>query len=433
MNSCACACLKLGKLGVAETKLVISRTAFAAGERVSLAGSYVSNNTARELRVRVVLRQLLSLNAYVGSTSTSNEFALAPEVRIAAGGKFSFTEDASQSMEALIPAVSPTFIGALGEQAARRDPLVVTYTVCLKVDIPSKSMGTCQQVILPVCVVAAPPFPEAIAAAAAAGPIKAAELVNSTDAPLATDLSQACNTAPLMLGQWADPRGTAMQPAVPINGRMLGPVTYLEDRGQEVGGVTSLQPVVFAFPDANTRPVELQGVSVVPSYAGLGSASASVVPESFNEASASQPGGIQTVAPVIPASAPTEQGGGGGGFDALLSALDSGYYKDQEVAKWASANTALAAALSPGQVKEVLQKVSFSLEQAGVAASLARAISPVTCAHVTAAVEACPFAKAGVIGAMAPYVTDAQNSGSLLEVVYAFERDSLKAKFGTAL
>jgi hypothetical protein len=98
----------------------------------------------------------------------------------------------------------------------------------------------------------------------------------------------------------------------------------------------------------------------------------------------------------------------------LIQALESSKDKGVTVGLWSMQHEGGKAKLTPADVAQVLQHIRFFFEQPPVARELATGIDELTCAHVVAALEVCPFQKPEVALAMTPYVVDGQSHGHLI-------------------
>ena len=114
--------------------------------------------------------------------------------------------------------------------------------------------------------------------------------------------------------------------------------------------------------------------------------------------------------PVVQAEAEVDSpGAGGSSVPSLLESLDHSLDKRLTVGEWVRAHPVAAARVSPTNVHQILAKISFSLEQASVAAEIAAGLesaTALTCEHVRQALLACPYARADVAKAMVPTVRD---------------------------
>ncbi len=98
---------------------------------------------------------------------------------------------------------------------------------------------------------------------------------------------------------------------------------------------------------------------------------------------------------------------------------------------WAQAHPAAPGALSPEDLRRILQSVSFSMDQISVSLELAQCAgrTHLRCAHIVAAVECCSFFKAEVVTAMAPFVGDAANKGQVLALLASYDRANVESLF----
>lgn len=122
-----------------------------------------------------------------------------------------------------------------------------------------------------------------------------------------------------------------------------------------------------------------------------------------------------------------------GTVKALLTALgdDSSTDRRQTIGQWIRDHPESALSLSPDDVGNILSKVTFCLEQASVAMALTAGLGTrLTCAHICAAVRACPYQKAQVAKIMAPTAVDPENEASVLALIdYSFERGDVDKCF----
>jgi hypothetical protein len=123
-------------------------------------------------------------------------------------------------------------------------------------------------------------------------------------------------------------------------------------------------------------------------------------------------------------------------ISSLLYQLDDTLEKRLAVARWIRDHPTEAAHIKPGQVAQILEKVTFSLDQAAVAGDLAASMeraNMLTCAHVAAAMRVCKYQATDIAKAM-PFVNDPQNKQQVLdEIELKFERDSVENVFARSL
>ena len=120
-------------------------------------------------------------------------------------------------------------------------------------------------------------------------------------------------------------------------------------------------------------------------------------------------------------------------LDSLLDGMDTSLDKRLTVGTWIRESPLAAARFTPMDVERILSKVSFSLEQATVAAEIAAGMensNTLTCEHIIAAMTACGYQAAEVAKTMAPTVNDPQNKHRVLEIIeYSFERSGVERAF----
>lgn len=109
----------------------------------------------------------------------------------------------------------------------------------------------------------------------------------------------------------------------------------------------------------------------------------------------------------------------------LLAALDTSIDKRQAVGTWIRDHPTRAIRLTPEEVGLIFSKIQFALEQPSIAAELVACLKQnLTCAHVSAAVQACPYQQAEVARIMSPFVHDPDQKNSILASIdRQFERD----------
>ena len=116
-----------------------------------------------------------------------------------------------------------------------------------------------------------------------------------------------------------------------------------------------------------------------------------------------------------------------GTLSSLLRALNASPDTRLTVGQWVRDYPQETQGLSPHEVGQILSRVNFALEQPSVAGELtAGMLASLTCAHVGAAVRACPHQAAEVARVMAPAVQDPEQKEDVLALIeYSFERQSV--------
>jgi hypothetical protein len=110
------------------------------------------------------------------------------------------------------------------------------------------------------------------------------------------------------------------------------------------------------------------------------------------------------------------------------------YDKRESVKKWMRLHPVESRYLTPDDVAKALSKITFSLDQAAVAADIAKGMSTyggsVTCQHILAAMGACKNSEADVAKEMAPYASDPQNRDEVVsKIPLTFQRNDVENRF----
>uniref|UniRef100_A0A7S1XCE7 Arrestin C-terminal-like domain-containing protein n=1 Tax=Tetraselmis chuii TaxID=63592 RepID=A0A7S1XCE7_9CHLO len=395
LHSVACCGCRCGKLGAVAISLATERQAYAIGERIEISTATVANHSKKAVEVELVLVR------YTILTTTGRAFRGATKggitrVAVLARATVSVGQTKEECCGAvgegpLMPPAAPSFFGALG-RAWGGDPVTWTYALELQVRSEGGGMGAVASASVPVLISAAPPFPNSVPPTGSYPPVDvSAEIPWSIATKAISSGDEYLSTGPLLSGsEDALGQATLVATGVPVFVALPTEARYIEDQSQ------------LTF-----QPFELQW------------------PESLDEWPApgggSKDGGVSTVV-----------GGGngdkGGGFAELLESLRSTLDRRTAVGGWVVSNPKAASLLSPEQMGVVLSDTPLSLEQPSVARELGLGLSGrLTCAHVLAAVQACPFAKTNVALALAPMLADPHNREPLLQELFSFDRQRVEA------
>lgn len=374
MKMCCFAC---GEAGSVMLKFKVGRRAFAPGENVDLSGSAVLNNSTIPVTARIVLRQHIIL-----STTDKYERDTRVDHRIELGAKLvdPGVDAALDDLALTIPAVPPSFFGAKGSVAARREPLVYTYELSLQA---KASSGHKVKIDIPILISALPPKAEAI---------------------------EEASTSPSSVSLHEDAFG--IQDNAILDDRpctTVDPVTGLEDGTGQVVPASTGGGNIFEPDDLGSG----QGVyHYQPQVVVFSSNTAENTPS----------------APAMEDSSAVDHAAA---YNKLLEDMKMEYDARLTVDKWIKQYPSVASSLTPGEFAGVLKQILFSLEQATIARELTSGFKNngrLTTEHINAALEACPYSKMEIVRVMAPYVSDPENKATVLEQLYSFEKEEA-AKF----
>ena len=383
---CSCCGMKCCKEeGNVSTSLRLERRAYAPGEKVEVGGKVV-NDTKKDIPISIVLRQYVVLSSSGRSTTSSrSDFILSRGV-VSAGGEL----DASSLSPCIMPHVFPSFSGGVEGPISRSfyPCLKWTYSIEVRAGSDKKMFATAIHSRIPILVSTAPPFAEAVE--------KARSMRNDAvtiDNPwqifdFAVHGPEPSDTTPKITG---DEDAGRVMPASGIG--FVTTTDYSEDRGR-LGPEPRYQPVVNTFdPPSPSAPAAYSTANTV----------------------------------ALPGEQPS------GGISSLFLSLDDSYDKRKAVGEWVRDNPESALKLTPDDVSSILSKVTFSLDQASVAGEIAAGFERsgnLTCAHIASAMRTCKYSSSDVATAMAPFASDPQNKGAVLDLLdYSFEKDDVAKYF----
>lgn len=370
---CCFACCEAGSV---QLKFKCNRRAFAPGQRVTIDGTSVINNSNVDLRIHVVLRQHIRLSTTYGwDTTTAKQI-----FHLGSSSVDSGTEKILDGMPIQIPAVPPSFFGGKGSPIGSSEPLTYTYDISFRVQVPN---GNTVKIDLPVLISALPPKDSAIEAAPSASLVGLTDAFSIKDNAVLDDVR--CDTVPPITG--LEDGDGELKPST------VGAVNIYEP--EDAGSSThaySYEPEVVVFP--SYQPTETQAPSVDNSLANAD--------VDHDEA-----------------------------YNILIEKMKTEYNSREAVDKWIKEYPSAAASLTPDEFAGALKNVQFSLGQPTVARELASGIGngSLTTDHIIASIEACPFSKMEIVRVMAPFVSDPQNKDAVLEKLYSFEREEASNLF----
>lgn len=380
MKFCCFAC---GEAGLVRIKLN-SRRAYAPGETLQLSGSEVMNSSSIPVTVRVVLRQttqLATTGRSNGRTEGSRRFEITSRV-VDAGASVRLDD-----MNAVVPAVPPSFFGANGSSTARRDPLTFTYELSLQA---KASSGHKIKVDMPVLISALPAKPQAIQEAS----------TKSNQVPI---------DSPFEIQNFAVTDDSPCDTVIMATG--------LEDSGGEVvpsaGGAANIYEVQDAGSSVNYYMYHPQ---------------VATFPSTFNNTTEVN----DEDNPYVPTSSSGNvEGDHATAYNALTESMKLSYDARLAVDEWIKKYPIAAATLTAAEFAGVLKNVLFSLEQATIARELTSGMGSgvLSTEYILMSIEACPYSKLELVRAMAPYVSDPENKEIVLDELYSFERDKASKLF----
>lgn len=89
-----------------------------------------------------------------------------------------------------------------------------------------------------------------------------------------------------------------------------------------------------------------------------------------------------------------------------------------------------AKTLTPAEITKTMSQITFSLDHEKAATTIAKAMGTVKCAHIVAAMQACPDSGTDVAKAMAPFCSDYQNKQMVLDqITLSFQREDIARLF----
>jgi hypothetical protein len=120
-------------------------------------------------------------------------------------------------------------------------------------------------------------------------------------------------------------------------------------------------------------------------------------------------------------------------LDELLRAMEDSPDNRAIVHDWIQSYPDKANQLLPQHVAAIMSRVSFSLDRMEILRGLVTALNKqraLTCPHILAVMEVCPFEKAEVARLMAPSVNDPENKSLVLnQIEWQLEREAVDRLF----
>jgi len=375
-------CCGFGKYGMGTIKLIMDRRAYAPGEVVDLSKSTVLFEGRKDdMSVEIELEGHYHLSCYRGSTITNQSYRI---------GSMDLTPNIALSMRGdfRIPHVYPSFWGGINGRT-RSLYSCLRWTYSLKITV--KGSGYCGnyvQASLPVLICSAPPYASVLEQYQNLSP-KQPSITSIWDIfnEAVTGSEEACTTAPSITGP--EDSGQIVNLGVPVN-------TWegKEDNhnvGEGGKDSTSYQPIITTFDGPSSlNPITEEVVS------------GETVQSSLDE---------------------------------LLQKMDESFDKRLIVGQWIRNHLHQAQQLSPSDFKDILEKVTFSLDQPSVVKELVTAFegaSNLTCQHIVSTMNTCNYQKVEVASIMAPFVSDLQNTEKVLnELEFSFDKKMVLQKFSS--
>jgi hypothetical protein len=433
----SCHCLRSGKQdGLVSVRLALSRLAFAPGEAIDLMGSQATNDASSALPLRVILR------CYIERRHSSDPKSIPNKVRHdfvlleaeVPGKQTVFVDSLVGSSVIRIPAVFPSFDGGVEQQEAdsvavadlpsnRFACLKWSYTLEIRVGGNKGDWATGIYCRTPILICAAPPHAAQVEAARSEHPNLQELMGPMSIFEYAATCSEDCDTTPALGGP--EDGGTlvvAEQSGIHVTGE-THQVRELLQHQLEWGQwqKSDWEPfcnraIVYSFDPGATPAVELhesQGTfetsADVPSQSML-----SAQTESSNQPVGSTTSGILDL-------------------DGLLRAMEDSPDNRAIVHDWIQSHPGKANQLLPQHVAAIVSRVSFSLDRMEILKELVTAVnkqSALTCEHILAVMEVCPFEKAEVARLMAPSVNDPENKELVLnQIEWQLEREAVDRLF----
>lgn len=375
---CFCRCCKLGAVDIT---LRTGRQSYAIGERIDIPVSTVVNHSKDELEATLVLVKyiLLTQTGRVCSGQkhgSHRQVAVLTTARVTPGQTL---RDCCRP-EPIMPPTAPSFFGSRG-RAWGGEPVTWTYALELHVRPVRRAFGETISAEIPVLVSAAPPYPYQVPH-------------GSDGSVLPVDVSA---LDPWSIASKAATAGSASHPGQLLSGA--------EDTMGMAKLVAMGTPVVVATP-VEAKQIEDQSQLVYQPFELQW-------PQSLD----------QWPTPPPPNSSKDKSST----FSNLEEALRASNDRRTTVGEWVNNSPTAASMLTPKQVATVLSGASLSLEQPSIARELSLGLTGhLKCAHVRAALDACPFAKTDVALAMAPFVTDPDKRSEVLTMLVSFDRQRVE-------
>jgi hypothetical protein len=367
--------------GLVSLRLSLDRRAYAPGETIDFTGSQVVNDTKSTMTATVSLRRHAVLRTATGySAKCTTDFYLT-EFEIP---PLSTTK--VPNIESRVPAVFPSFHGGLVPPFtfSSYPCLKWTYVIDMRVGYQKGKCKGSAHAITPVLISAAPPYERVLADISSSSPVNLAIPDPWAIFDHAITGPEASETCPTITG----PEDGGMT----SNADQLGAMTLdyeLEDAGA-LSEPPLFQPIVntFSNPIVQNTPAPSAG---------------------------------ETGESKLPSTTTSKKS-----LDKLLEDMDMSFDKRRTVGEWCRDHSQEVIELKPTDLSTILGKVTFSLDQPAVVGEFAAAFEgtgKLTCSHVVAAMNACPYQKAEVAKLMAVHVRDPENKESVLSLIdFEYER-----------
>lgn len=380
---CGCKCCKLS--GLVSTKLRLERLAYAPGESIQFAGEIV-NDSNKVLPFAVILTLCVLMRTSGGAQTRMDRVFTLFQSTVPAQSSVSLEEHPGLEY-ARIPTVFPSFYGGILKPHTVASYPCLRWTYTIEVRAGGSIDGCCGMTAVyarvPILICSAAPYLHQIEAAIDMRPVDAMDPFLFLEAYAVTDL-EGIDTAPTLTGPEDGGVTVVAEHTGTINAYEAN-----EDANNVDGTLLSYAPVVHTF------------------------------------------SGASPYVPIV--FADTVESRSDKTLGELLKEMEDSFEKQRVVGKWVQNNPAQAQNLSPDDFGRILDQVTFSLDKNAVVSELVTAFEAtkkLTCGHIVATMESCPFQKADVAKLMAPHVRDPENKNLVLERIdFLFEREEVSSKF----
>lgn len=380
---CGCKCCKLS--GLVSTKLYLERLAYAPGETIRLAGEIV-NDSNKALPFSVVLTLCVLMRTSGGAQTRIDRFFELFQSTIPAQSSTPLQKLAGVE-HVRIPTVFPSFYGGIPKPHTTASYPCVRWSYTLEVragGIVNSCCGmTAVQSKVPILISSAAPYSHQIEAALNMPPVEETDPFFFLEKYAMTDL-EGIDTAPTITG----PEDGGVTVVAVQTGR-INAYDASEDADNVDGSLLNYDPMVHTFSDAS---------------------------------------------PYVPiVFADTLESTDHAALDELLKEMEDSFEKQRTVGKWVQKYPTQTRSLTPDDFGRILDKVTFSLDKNAVVSELVAAFEgtgKLTCAHILATMESCPYQKTDVAKLMAPHVSNPENKNGVLEKIdFLYEREEVSTKF----
>mmetsp|Transcript_4593 Transcript_4593/g.8712 ORF Transcript_4593/g.8712 Transcript_4593/m.8712 type:complete len:760 (-) Transcript_4593:718-2997(-) len=420
-----CGC-RTGQIkGLVSIHLSLNRRSFAPGELIDLIASSVEYPPSQTLSVTVFLVLHVEMSTSTGQQTTKRHYTTLWSSPLPPNSQRSLSQLGLTSEMIRMPPVFPCFDGGVPAPSSRHFAcLRWSYTIDLVV-APTKESALVGDGVasssIPILVAAAPPHEHILHQLAQSGAPPPEELQSpAMQTPFSIFADAISNNDPSDTTPWimGPECGGSLLPATGFS-----ETAFTFDEEEDAGAIGGETPVYVplihtsAATGRSTPPKQpLQPTQVPPSTS---TAAAASLEEEFLNAETTTPES-------------------GGTVEALLHALsnnsnDISKDKRRIIGAWMLRHYhSPSSSLSPTDVGSVLSTVTSVLEQPSVTVTLLEGglAEHLTCAHICAAVQACPYQKAPVAKLMARLARDPEQQHTVLALMdTSFERRAVEQAF----